>query len=56
LFATTALLSVYQGLNTQIAVLDRQLLRHRREHVAARLLMTIPGVGPLTAIAYIAEI
>jgi transposase len=54
LFATTALLSVYQGLNTQIAVLDRQLLRHRREHVAARL--TIPGVGPLTAIAYIAEI
>lgn len=57
LFETlAAVLSVYLGLKRQIAVLDRLLARFVRSSSACRLLMTIPGVGVLTAAAYVCVI
>ncbi|MEQ1650823.1 MAG: IS110 family transposase [Hyphomicrobiaceae bacterium] len=57
LFETlAAVLSVYQGLKRQIAVLDRLLARFVRSSSTCRLLMSIPGVGVLTAAAYVCVI
>lgn len=52
----SALLAVYRGLNSQIAVLDRQFARYARTNPVCRLLMTIPGVGPLTSAAFVSVI
>ena len=38
-------------LDRQIALLDREIARRAREDEVARRLMTIPGVGPITATA-----
>jgi len=38
-------------LDRQIAVLDREIARRAREDEVARRLMTIPGIGPITATA-----
>lgn len=57
LFQTlAALFSVYQGLKSQIAGLDRLLARFVRSSSTCRLLMTIPGVGILTSAAYVCAI
>lgn len=40
----------------QIEHYDRQLLAIARRHAAVRRLMTVPGVGPVTAIAFAAAI
>ena len=57
LFDTLAvLLSVYQGLKHQIAVLDELLARFANSSPICRLLMSIPGVGPLTAAAFVSAI
>jgi transposase len=57
LFETlAALLSVYQGLKHQITELDRLLARFVRSSSTCRLLMTIPGIGILTAAAYVCVI
>lgn len=42
------------GLDEQIAVLDKEIARRAREDEDARRLMTIPGVGPITATAILA--
>lgn len=51
-----SLLSVYAGLKQQIAALDGQLIRHARVSEVCCRLMTIPGIGPLTAIAFMTAI
>lgn len=57
LFETlAAVLSVYQALKRQIAVLDRLLARFVRSSSTCRLLMTVPGVGVLTSAAYVCVI
>ena len=41
-------------LDGQVAELDKEIARRAREDAAARRLMTIPGIGPITATAIIA--
>ncbi len=48
------LLDMLAGLAAQIAVLDREIARRAREDEAARRLMTVPGIGPVTATALLA--
>jgi transposase len=50
------LLTVWQTLREQVADLDRQVRMRVREDVAARRLMTAPGVGAVVALAYTAVI
>lgn len=50
------LLSIYQGLRQQISVLDHLLTRFARSSPTCRLLMTIPGIGILTATAFVSAI
>ncbi len=38
-------------LDRQIALLDKEIVRRSREDAVARRLMTIPGIGPITATA-----
>jgi transposase len=40
-----------EQLNEQVALLDKEIARRAREDEAARRLMTIPGIGPITATA-----
>lgn len=51
-----ALLCVYGGLKDQIRVMDRELLDRARKSSVCRQLMTIPGVGVLTALAFVTAI
>jgi transposase len=46
----------WRALNAEIALLDRRILAEVRKDEAARRLMAIPGVGPVTAHAVIAAI
>jgi transposase len=41
-------------LDTEIAVLDAEIARRSKEDAVARRLMTIPGIGPVTAAALVA--
>lgn len=45
------MLDLLEVLNSKIVELDREIARRAREDVIARRLMTIPGVGPITATA-----
>lgn len=45
------MLELLEVLNSKIAELDKEIARRAREDVIARRLMTIPGVGPITATA-----
>lgn len=47
----TVLLDNLAMLDRQIALLDKEILRRSREDAVARRLMTIPGIGPITATA-----
>ena len=47
------LLKLLSELNPQIAKLDQAVERAAHQHPRARLLMTQPGVGPITALAYV---
>ena len=47
------LLGLLQTLDGQIAPLDRAAAEAAEQDAAARLLMTQPGVGPITALAYV---
>ncbi|MCA1455159.1 IS110 family transposase [Bradyrhizobium sp. BRP22] len=40
-----------RSLDARVAVLDREIARRAREDAEARRLMTIPGIGPITATA-----
>lgn len=43
-----------EQLNKQVALLDKEIAKRAREDASARQLMTIPGVGPITATAILA--
>ncbi len=48
---THPLLTAWRTLSEQIAVLDRTLRTTARDHPACRLMMSVPGVGPLVALS-----
>jgi len=47
----TVLVEELRSLDERIAVLDREIARHAKENAVARRLMTIPGIGAVTAAA-----
>ena len=49
-------LALLAPLNAQIAELDNQVSHGAREDERTRRLMTVPGVGPLTAVVFVATI
>ena len=50
------MLAVLAGVVEQIRIYDRQLRAIAREHAVGRRLMTVPGVGYLTALAFLSTI
>ncbi len=54
--AVRPLLAVREKVALEIADLDRKLLALARDDVESRRLMTVPGVGPMTALAFRAAI
>jgi transposase len=48
------LIEMVEELDRRIAELDREIARRAREDETARRLMTIPGIGPITATAFLA--
>ena len=49
-------LELLQKLNEQITVLDQAVKKAAEENEKARLLMTQPGVGPITSLAFVLTI
>lgn len=47
----TAMLETLDALDHQISDLDQEIARRAREDEVARRLMSIPGIGPITAVA-----
>ena len=47
-----ALLAARRAVRAEVERLDRVLLREARDDATCRRLMTVPGVGPITALAY----
>lgn len=47
------LLEMLKGMDHQIVVLDQAVKKAAEENEQARLLMTQPGVGPITSLAYV---
>jgi transposase len=43
-----------KALDEQIVILDREITQRAKEDLTARRLMTIPGIGPITATAILA--
>jgi transposase len=54
--AIEPLLKAREALERQIADLDRKVLRLARSEPQVRRFMTVPGVGPITALCYLATI
>jgi transposase len=54
--AISALLAVRERLGQQIAALEGRILELARRSDACRRLMTIPGVGTLTAVSFVAAV
>jgi transposase len=52
----TPLLEVRRSLFQQIEQYDRMLVRIARHHTVVRRLMTVPGVGAVTALAFVATV
>jgi transposase len=52
--AFLAMIASVHALDEQIVVLDREIAKRAREDADARRLMTIPGIGPITAVAILA--
>jgi transposase len=50
------LLTAWQALREQVAVLDRQILARAKADKTAQRLMTVPGIGVVVALAYSAVI
>jgi transposase len=50
------LLALLAELDVQIGELDKAVESAAQEHAQARLLMTQPGVGPITALAFVLTI
>lgn len=51
-----ALLAAWQATGEQLDVLHRRLLRHARAQHTCRRLMSVPGVGAVTAVAFVAAV
>lgn len=49
-------LVVIETVNEQIALADQQVARIANDHPICRLLMTAPGVGPVTAVRFVAAL
>lgn len=49
-------LVVIEAVNAQIALADQQLARLANDHPICKLLMTAPGVGPVTAVRFVAAV
>ena len=54
--AVRPFLAVCEKVSREIADLDRKLLSLTRGHQDSRRLMTVPGIGPITALAFCAAI
>ena len=54
--AVVPLLKTREVIERQIADLDRKVLRLARNNTEVRRFMTVPGVGPITALCYLATI
>lgn len=54
--AVAPLMSARQALAGSLAELDREVLARAKADPACGLLMTVPGVGPVTALAFVATI
>ena len=54
--AVIPLLKTREVIERQIADLDRKVLRLARNNALVRRFMTVPGVGPITALCYLATI
>lgn len=54
--AVVPLLETREVIERQIADLDRKVLRLARNNTQVRRFMTVPGVGPITALCYLATI
>jgi transposase len=52
--AFLAMIASITALDEQIVLLDREIAQRAKEDPAARRLMTIPGIGPITATAILA--
>jgi transposase len=50
------LLSAWRAVCRELAVLDRQVMAQAKDSPVCRLLMTVPGVGALTALAFMAAV
>jgi transposase len=50
------LLQMIESLSAQIRAADREVMREAEDDPVARRLMTIPGVGPVTALSFVATI
>ena len=50
------LLAAWRALDDQVAALEQQLVRRARRHEVCHRLMTVPGVGPLTALAFVTTV
>ena len=54
--AVVPLLNARAAIEQQIADLDRKVMRFARNDAQARQFMTAPGVGPITALCFLATI
>ena len=54
--AVVPLLNARAAIEQQIADLDRKVMRLARNNAQARRFMTAPGVGPITALCFLATI
>jgi transposase len=52
----TPLLQAREMARSKCAALDHRLIRSVRGDATCRMLMTMPGIGPITAIAYVAAV
>jgi transposase len=50
------LLAAWRALDDQIDALERHLIGRARRHEVCHRLMTVPGVGPLTALAFVTTV
>jgi transposase len=54
--AVTPLLSARVAIEQQIADLDRKVMKLARSNAQVRQFMTAPGIGPVTALCFLATI
>jgi len=52
----TTYLSLYQSIRDQVIALTTEICQKAKTNTMAKMLMTIPGVGPITAMFMVAEI